>query len=129
MYQAIACAINARANCEKSDNAEWFERWTNTIDEYNSMLPSGSGIDSGTFVSLIESTGEKIVIVSSIHCMDDNGMYDGWIDFKVIVKPSLMHGIIMNIVGRFSERHNKYAHLVDYLHEVFYDALMQAIDE
>lgn len=64
------------------------------------LLPSGSGIDSGTSLDLDKSTGEKLVFLSSFHTMNENGFYTGWADFTVIVEPSLIHGLLLKVKGR-----------------------------
>jgi len=46
------------------------------------VLPHGSGIDSEWHLSF--STRTRIRAEASFHCMDENGMYDGWVDFTVL---------------------------------------------
>ena len=90
LYTKIASAIEARKNCELKGNTEWFNNWTDKLAEYEKMLPSGSGIDSGCKIDLDHSTCNKIVILFGFHHMDDNGYYCGWTDYKAIVTPSLI---------------------------------------
>ena len=49
--------------------------------------PMGSGIDAGSTIAFEECKPDKIVFNSAFHVLDSNGYYDGWIDFKVIVRP------------------------------------------
>lgn len=44
-------------------------------------LPHGSGIDSNW--SIVESDSEKVSAWNSYHVMADNGMYAGYVDFKL----------------------------------------------
>jgi len=88
-------------------------------------LPSGSGIDNGCKINLKQSKPLKIIIDSSYHAMNENGMYDRWIDFKIIVTPSF-DNIDINIRGNFG---SKYQHLKDYLIEIFQDSLSKEIDK
>ena len=128
VYQQLASSFNAMQNCEKSGNNEWYYKHEDTIhDIEKNNLPSGSGIDSGTQFDFDKSTDNKLVLNSSYHCMDEFGYYDGWIDFTVTVKPSLIHGLDINISGRFSDRNGKYADLKDYLLDTFYTALTEII--
>ena len=99
LYAELASAIEARQNCARltPDNAmhnpEWFDRWTERINDLVDLLPSGSGIDTGTEIDLDRSTGEKIVLYLSFHHMND-GFYSGWTDHTVIVR-----GIIRLTMG------------------------------
>ena len=113
-YIELAKAIAAKANCIKSGNVRWFDRWDDTINSIINSLPHGSGIDSD--ITLMDvSTGEKIVIESSYHCMNEGGYYDGWINFRLTITGSLMFGFNLNITGNFG----KYQDVKDYLHEIF----------
>jgi len=117
LYQQIASVVNARLNCEKADNTEWYEKHTKTLNDLKDMLPRGSGIDGENEIDLVQSTGEKLVIHTSFHHMNDVGMYDGWTDHTIRVYPSLIHGIRLTISGR-NRRDIK-----DYLYYVFDYAL------
>ena len=120
VYQELISKIVAMQNCNKSENFDWYDRHELAIEEIeNNNLPSGSGIDSGTRVNLDKTTANKLVIDSSYHCMNQDGYYDGWIDFTVTVTPSLLSDIDIDIKGNFSQRHNKYADVKDYLYDVF----------
>ena len=62
VIQALNNAINARANCIKSHNDVWQDKWTIIIEDIESMLPSGSGFDKGTTIDIGLSTDNKIVL-------------------------------------------------------------------
>lgn len=126
LYKALIGAIMARSNCEKTGNSVWFERHTDRIDKmvYN-YLPSGSGIDNGCHIDLAACKPYLIVIRSSYHCMDENGFYDGWIDFTVRVTPSLYNDFDLTIRGLFG----KYGDVRDYLYDTFDMALRQEVEE
>lgn len=113
-------AIQARKNCEDKRNKvgeEWFDRWSNLIEQIEqNHLPSGSGFDCGTKVDIEKSNVGKIVLVTSYHHMNQNGMYDGWTEHTITVKPSFT-GFDMKISGRDRDG------LKEYMHEVFYSAL------
>ena len=120
LYQELISKIVAMENCQKTGNTQWEDNHSLAIHEIEmDNLPSGSGIDSGTRVNLDKTTANKLVLDSSYHCMNQDGFYDGWIDFTVIVTPSLLFDIDIDIKGNFSQRHNKYADVKDYLYDVF----------
>lgn len=96
------------------------------LDELLDKLPSGSGIDAGTTIAFEECKRDKIVFDSAFHVMDEYGYYDGWIEFKVIVRPSFM-GFDLDIKPLQRKTYfNNY--LRDYVFDVFWDALDSEID-
>jgi hypothetical protein len=91
------------------------------LDELLYKLPMGSGIDAGSTIAFEECKPDKIVFNSAFHVMDNQGFYDGWIEFKVIVRPSFM-GFDLEIKPLQRKRYfNDY--LRDYIFDVFWDAL------
>lgn len=118
LYAGIAGAIGALSRCVESKNDEWTEKWGNLLRKIEKdILPSGSGIDSGTFIIDDQCTEEKIVLSTSFHHMNDGGMYDGWTEHKIVVTPSLQFGFSLKVTGR--NRND----IKSYLHEVFSDIL------
>ena len=98
-YTKIAHMIEAIKACDKAGNTEWSDKHSTTLDSIIKNGPSGAGIDCGTKLD-DSSTGDKLVLVVEFHHMNDNGYYDGWTGHKIIVTPSLMHGIDLKITGR-----------------------------
>lgn len=125
LYQHIAAAVDARINCQKSNNTEWFEKWTDRLRAIEKdHLPSGSGIDSGCTIDLDRSTGERIVIATSFHHMHgESGMYDGWTDHTVTITPAF-RGIHIAISGR--NRNDIKEYLADTFDQIL--TAMTAID-
>ena len=123
LYQAIATAIRARLNCEKKGNQDRFDRWTEKLAGYELLLPSGSGFDSGSNLDFDRSTGEKIIITTSFHHMDDVGSYDGWTEHIITVKPSLYFGFTLSISGR-----NRNG-IKEYIAEMFNELLNQEVEK
>lgn len=120
--QRLARLIVARVNCIDNDNGNWADQHEVGIEMILATLPAGSGIDSGNEVDYDKSSINRIVINSSFHVMNDQGGYDGWIDYRVIITASLMFGFDVNIVGNFSS--NKNAHgLKDSLVDLYSDSL------
>jgi hypothetical protein len=114
LYKEIASKIQARANCQKVNNIEWFNRHSDNLHwiEEN-LLPHGSGIDSGCKIDLERSTENKIVITFGYHNMNENGFYCGWADYTLTVKPSLVNNFDLNISGKNTND------IKDYLCELF----------
>lgn len=122
VYQKLAGKFNAYLNCIKNKNEQWEEKHYNSIISIINSLPHGSGIDGKTVFNFDESNLNKLVIDSSYHLMDDVGMYDGWIDFQVIIKPNWL-GIDLKIKGKFGERQD----LKSIIGDIFYNALIEEI--
>ena len=115
-YKRLAGTIQARLNCIQNNNREWEENHEETINNIIKSLPHGSGIDGVTKIDLDKSTPDKIIIYSEYHCMNENGYYDGWVDFTITIKPSLQFGIDLNITGNFGSKNQD---LKDHLYETF----------
>ena len=122
VYQKIASAIDARLNCQEKDNAEWFDRWSDTLEELEHELPWGSGFDSGTTINLEKSRVDRIVLDTGYHHMDEWGMYCGWSDHSVIVTPSLHLGYNLRVTGR------NVRDIKDYIGDTFAHMLDSDID-
>lgn len=119
IYRELANRIQARLNCINKGDQEWVRQHEECIKSLKDLLPSGSAID------LRNSNGEKIIIDSSFHAMDDGGYYGRWIDFSVTITPSLIHGISLKISGRFG----KYQDIREYLFDVFDSSLRETVKE
>jgi hypothetical protein len=100
LYQEINNLLNAIANCEVSSNDTCYQRHNDRLDMLETMLPSGSGFDSGTKIDRDKSKPDKkIVLTTSYHHMNDVGMYDGWSDHEIVITPAF-HGVDIKITGR-----------------------------
>jgi hypothetical protein len=122
LINEISSAVEARLNCQKSGNTEWFEKHTMTITELcKSFLPSGSGFDSGTKIDLDKSHAEKLVFYTSFHHMNDTGYYDGWTEHTITVAPGFNSPNI-RISG-----HNR-NDVKELIHQTFNYALTEWID-
>lgn len=120
LYREIASLVQARLNCSRSGNQEWYDKHADSIEKLvKDHMPSGSGIDNGTAIDLDESTPNKLVFTFGYHHMDENGYYDGWTHHKLVVRPSLVHDIDMKISG---ENRND---IKEYLYDTFHYALTQ----
>jgi hypothetical protein len=122
LYSELSTAIQARKNCDIATprNTEWFDRWTERIEELSNLLPHGSGIDNGTIIDMQQSHAEKLVLHTSFHHMTDAGFYDGWTEHTVVVTPSFT-GINLRISGRDRNQ------IKEYLYDTFSYALEQEV--
>ena len=117
IIQCLASSIQARLNCIQAKNTEWESRHKDTINRIvKNCLPSGSGFDSGCTVDLDKSTGDKIIIHTSFHHMNDGGYYAGWTEHIVTVTPAFT-GIHISVSGR------NYNDIKEYIAETFTYAL------
>lgn len=109
------------ANCRAAGNNEWLDRHEATLDRLVDMLPSGSGIDSGTTLDRDSCTATKLVLTLGFHHMNDGGMHDGWTEHAIIVTPSF-DGINLRITGR--DRNG----IKNYLGELYHQVLTETVD-
>ena len=117
LLNEIVSRLVARANCEKTGNAEWLSKHTAALIELAKDLPSGSGIDRGTKIDLEASSQNRLVLTLGYHHMNNVGIYDGWTEHKIIVTPDLLFGFNLRITGRDRNQ------IKEYLHDVYSQAL------
>ena len=130
LYREIASIVDARRRVLERfkatgiDDGNWFDKHSQALEYIErNLLPSGSGIDSGTTIDLDASHGDKLVLKTSYHHMNDGGYYDGWTEHLIVVRPSLIHTIDIRIGGR--DRNE----IKDYIHGVFHSTLMIELTE
>jgi hypothetical protein len=122
LYKAIAMTLDAYNRCIETKNTEWEEKHYETLAKLNSYLPSGSGIDNGTELDEEKSSSEKLVFHFGFHHMNEGGMYDGWTQHTLTVKPSLYFDIELKISG--PNRND----IKEYLHETYHAALTEEVE-
>lgn len=98
LAEHIASAAVARANCVRGGNAEWQARWTDRLAELADLLPSGSGIDSGTTIG--DCDKRTIRLSAPFHHLDEHGYYDGWTTYQIHASASLIGGLSVSVRGR-----------------------------
>jgi len=88
----------------------------------NGMLPHGSGIDADWIISF-KNKSNKIYISNSYHHMNEDGYYDGWSDFTVII--NLLGNEYFKLVfnGTESQRLAKKYDIRDYLESYLSECL------
>jgi hypothetical protein len=125
LFRVLAQTIGSYHRCEGSEtHADWRDkhkvRARALVLEH---FPHGSGFDSGTTLDLDASTEEKLVFTTAFHHMHESGMYDGWTDHTVTVRPSLAFGFRLSVSGR--DRND----IKDYIAEAFDCALNLDVDD
>ena len=125
VYKELANRIQARANCKKAGNTEWFDKHT-AIAEWiiSHELPHGSGLDGTWRLAYDKSNENRVVLYMEYHAMNEVGFYDGWIDFSVTLTGSLAHNFDMVIRGNFG-RHQD---IKEYLYDILTDAFNASVD-
>jgi len=120
LYQHIATLVQARDNCLANHNTHWFGEHTESLVRLGKeRLPSGSGFDNGTTVDLEQSRPQRLVLQTAFHHMDENGSYDGWEDYTVVVTPDLASGFDLHVYG--VNRND----IKEYIGDVFHNALSE----
>ena len=114
----IASLLAAIRNCRASGNSEWEARHGKALYEILCEAPRGSGIDSGISLDSKKSTSEKLVFLVPYRHMDEHGYYDGWTDYKVTVRASLVHELDIRIRGR--DRNGTRDYLADVIGQWLY---------
>lgn len=103
-YAALASALQAKRNSEANSNFKMASEW----DDYIAAIvkehaPSGSGFDSGTTFdedhSRVGEKGEVLVFGTAFHHMNEAGMYDGWTEHTVRMRP-MFGGLDVRVSGR-----------------------------
>jgi hypothetical protein len=123
LISKIYRTIQAKNNCLKLNNMEWFvnhNQYLNGIEK--KYLPCGSGIDRGCIIS-DKSKEDKIIIVVPYHLMDENGFYCGWMDYTITCKPSF-DGPELKITCPGKDKFM----IKDYLYDLFYECLNKKIE-
>jgi len=118
VIERLASLIVQNQNCVEAGNKEWEQKTREELNHIEkSVLPSGSGIDAGCTIDRQVSTDKCVVIVTSYHHMNENGMYDGWTQHVVKIRASFLHGMDISFSGPNRNQ------IKEYLHDVFYTAL------
>ena len=120
-YKRLYATLNALKTCYKNNNTEWIEKHEEDLLKWVKLLPHGSGIDGNVRVEL--SKTDKILITFDYHCMDENGYYCGWIEYKISVSPDFLCDI--NI--KFVKGRNYDSYAKDYLLSIFYETLTKEL--
>lgn len=123
LYCQISLLLIARDNCIKVNNAEWYNKHDDSLEQLQEFLPSGSGFDNGTHIDIDESKPDKIVLRFSYHHMNEEGCYTHWTDHVVKIVPNLAFRYDLKISGRNTNG------IKDYFYDVLSCSLETAVSQ
>ena len=118
VYISIARGL-VSLNCipDTNKNKELINQAKDNIQRLCDYLPHGSGFDNGCRIDWEQSKPNKMVILTSYHFMNEQGMYSHWDDYKIVITPSFAESFEMKIYGKNTNG------CKDYFYEIFYDKL------
>lgn len=95
-----------------------------------SIVPSGSGFD--TIYNVYEQK-KNFKIVSSYHVMNENGYYDGWIDFTIYLWKNIPSNrnkdITIEITGKYSNYLADKYFAREYIKETIYTTIIERMND
>lgn len=135
LIKSIDNAVEQLQHSIKSGNKDHEEIWEDKILWLKDKLPSGSGFDSDTTINIDKSKKNKIVLETSFHHMDENGMYCGWSHHAITVTPDFLSDFDMKISSKderspYVKRREgslKSNGFIDYLWSTFYHVLSEEL--
>lgn len=94
------------------------------IDALNAALPHGSGVNMDWTYTLTNRGGSPAILAANgFHCLNDNGMYDGWATFHVIIPIETPVNFYIQFTGHGSHYRNKKYQLKDLLESLIHEAI------
>lgn len=134
VYQVIARECGRLATIQEwarssrrhlpGENAELLENVRANLETIrHNCLPSGAGFDHGTDINTDKCDDTRLTLNTAFHHMHESGIYDGWTDHTVTVRPSLMFGFVVTVSGRNRNQ------IKDYIGNTFTEALRAEFPE
>ena len=117
LYRKLAFLIEWHNRTENGKKQEINDSIKKLVRDH---MPSGSGVDMRTKIDLISCNEKRIVFNFSFHHMNENGLYDGWTEHTLIIKPSFTD-FDMSITGRNQND------IKEYFYDVYNEALNQEV--
>ena len=87
----VGSSAIAYLNCIESENTIWRDRHIGRVTRcMHEILPQGGGFDHEWTIDVVRSrkTDARIVCSGGFHKMNENGYYDGWAYFDLILPAS-----------------------------------------
>jgi len=97
----------------------WREIYENDLDRLLDYLPHGSGIDVETLLDVKASKVNRLVFNSAYHVMNRDGFYTRWIEYSVILTPSLSFDFDVRVTGNFGREQDIKQYLTELYEEAF----------
>lgn len=121
VYRELATRIAAIEGCEKAGDTKWQQKHKDVINSITkAYFPSGNGISNCS----IDMTQHKILLIHGTYKIRRPFLSKG-VDFAIKVRPSLEHGTILTIVGKFGKEQDS----KDMLWELFDRTLNEKITD
>lgn len=122
--EKIALHVDALRRCEMQGKKDMVQHWKEQIDRIvERYLPRGCGFDAGTQLSVEDSQPERLVFYTSYHHMDGYGYYTCWTHHRVVVRPSFVYGVDVQVSGP-----NR-GDIKDYIANLFTECLLAEAEE
>jgi hypothetical protein len=126
LYKKIANLLLAYQNCVKNKNEEWKYKHKENIENLCSLyMPHGGGFDDDTSLNILKSTPNRLRFETSYHPLNENGFYENWIDFTVIIKPSLAFDFDIVFYGLTKKQKENY---LEYFVQMFCSSLDEEVE-
>ena len=125
VYQELASSFQAWLSCRNPDNPnpEWEDKHKELIENLmKNMAPNGSGFNAGTVFDFEASQVDRLVLTTSFEHHDEAGGYDRTTYHNIVIKPSLVHGYRIYVMG------SDWRDIKNYISEVFHGFLSQEIE-
>lgn len=120
LYRAIASELERYQRGTK-EGKPFADNASLALDQLEKLLPSGSGIDSGTTIDRETNPAKGLRLSFGYHHMNDGGYYDGWTKHTAHVTPTLFSDFDLRITGRDRDG------IKDYLHDTFNQCLTELV--
>lgn len=128
LYKQIMTTLRAYRACRDGfGHKDWTAKHLDRLRELMTLLPSGSGFDTGTQIEQDDNNDDRIVLKTSYHHMNEHGFYRGWSEHTIIVKPDLVHDFELRIVTHTTKGLGVDQSWRDYAAEVFTSALTREV--
>jgi hypothetical protein len=117
VIQQLARLIEQAKHSEP--NVPWYDPAAEKVRDFvHEYLPSGSGLDGGINIEFDRCKADRIVIEVEFHHMNEFGMYTGWTNHNIIVKPAF-YQLDIRVTGPNKNE------IKEYLADLFFHALTQ----
>lgn len=80
------------------------------------LLPNGSGFDD--YPSIAEVSDSEVIIVIRYHPMSEYGYYEGWIEERLRITPSISHTYKSELTDNSGAEEGVREYILDTYHEV-----------
>jgi hypothetical protein len=89
-----------------------------SLHEYivRELLPKGSGFDD--YPAIVEASDSEVIIVIRYHPLNEDGYYEGWIEERLHITPSIIHTYKSELTDNSGAEEGIREYILDTYHEV-----------